>query len=165
MLVGRGRVAVRHVQGFVLAPRTFVLCVVLVCGVRVLEAYPFVAPAMTPLVTGLAAALFFAFAVLQTLPAYNSRYSGFLHIARDVAAAAPFLQERPELARSLIVNDNGYDGQFMYLMAFDPGLRRFADRPQAYRAFIDNPPYRYGRIGFSSLTRLLAAAGRNAFPR
>ena len=114
--------------------------------------------------TGLAAAAFFASAVFQTLPSYDGRYSGFLHIDRDVAAAAPFLQERPELAPSLIVNDSGYDGQFMYLMAFDPWLRRFADRPQAYRAFIDNPPYRYGRIGFSALTRLIAVGRPERFP-
>jgi len=148
----------------VLAPRTFVLCVVLVCGVRVLARVRLWHPGWTPLMTGLAAAAFFASALLQTLPSYDGRYNGFLHIARDVAAAAPFLQERPDLAGSLIVNDSGYDGQFMYLMAFDPWLRRFADRPQAYRAFIDNPPYRYGRIGFSSLTHLVAVGKPEWFP-
>jgi hypothetical protein len=114
-------------------------------------------------VVGAIAAAFMASAMLQTLAAYDGNYSGFLHIARDVAAA-PFIQERPEIARSLIVYDAGYDGQFMYLIAFDPFLRRFADRPQAYRAFIDNPPYRYGRIGFSLLTRLVASGEPARFP-
>ena len=84
--------------------------------------------------------------------------------SREVAAQAPFLQERPDISRALIVDDAGYDGQFMYLMAFDPFLRRFADRPEVYRAFIDYPPYRYGRIGFSLLTSLVSAQRAERYP-
>jgi hypothetical protein len=117
-----------------------------------------------PIVSGALGAAFFASAVLQTVTAYNGSYSGFIHLSRDVASRAPFLEERPDLARSLIVYDAGYDGQFMYLMAFDPFLQRFKDRPQAYRAFIDNPPYRYGRIGFSLLTTAASAGRAERFP-
>ena len=113
---------------------------------------------------GALGAAFFASAMLQTLAAYGGNYSGFLHLSRDVATHAPSLQERPALARSLMLYDQGYDGQFMYLMAFDPFMQRFSDRPQEYRAFIDNPPYRFGRIGFPLLTRLLAAGQPARYP-
>jgi hypothetical protein len=95
---------------------------------------------------------------------WGGNYSGFLHISKVVAEDAPFLRERPDLARSLVLYDAGYDGQFMYLMAFDPFLRTFPDRPDAYRAFVDNPPYRYGRIGFSLLTRVVSAARPERYP-
>jgi hypothetical protein len=164
-LVLAAAVASPYLTGFriVLAPRTFVLCLMLIVGARAIDV---VRPRLSrwpPIVAGAIAAAFVISAMLQTLSAYNGNYSGFLHIARDVAAA-PFIQERPEIARSLIVYDAGYDGQFMYLIAFDPFLRRFADRPQAYRAFIDNPPYRYGRIGFSLITRLAAFGEPARFP-
>lgn len=148
----------------VLAPRTFALCAVLVCATRAFIAGAWLAKRWTPLLSGVLGATFFASAMLQTLSTYGGNYSGFLHVSRDVAARAPFLQERPELGRSLIVYDDGYDGQFMYLMAFDPFLRRFADRPEAYRAFVDNPPYRYGRIGFSLLTDLVSMGRPERFP-
>jgi hypothetical protein len=114
--------------------------------------------------SGALGAAFFASVMLQALGSYGGNYSGFLHLSRDVADRAPFLQERRDLRRSLIIYDAGYDGQFMYLMAFDPFLRRFADRPQAYRAFLDNPPYRYGRMGFSLLTDLVSAGRPERFP-
>jgi hypothetical protein len=148
----------------VLVPRTFALCLVLLAAPRGFLAARAIVARWTPLMTGIAGAAFFASAMLQTLPAYDGNYSGFLHLSRDVAAATPFLQERPALARSLIVYDAGYDGQFMYLMTFDPLLRRFAARPQAYRAFIDHPPYRYGRIGFSAAARLIAAGRQERVP-
>jgi hypothetical protein len=108
--------------------------------------------------------MFVASAMLQTLAGYEGNYSGFLHVSRDVAARAPFLQERPDLARSLVQYDLGYDGQFMYLMAFDPLLTRFTAEPARYRDVTDTPPYRYGRIGFSILTRLFSAATPERFP-
>ena len=148
----------------VLAPRTFALFLVLLCATRASGAGSWLARRWTPLLSGALGAAFFASAMLQTLAVYGGNYSGFLHLSREVAARAPFLQERPELGRSLIVYDAGYDGQFMYLMAFDPFLRRFADRPEAYRAFVDNPPYRYGRIGFSLLTDVVSAGQPERFP-
>jgi hypothetical protein len=148
----------------VLAPRTFALCVLLICIAGAFGAVRWLAGRWTPVASGIAGALFFASAMLQTLAGFGGNYSGFLHLSRDVAAQAPFLQERPDLARSLILYDAGYDGQFMYLMAFDPFLRRFADRPEAYRAFVDNPPYRYGRIGFSLFADLVSAGKPDRYP-
>jgi hypothetical protein len=148
----------------VLAPRTFVLCLLCVYGVRAMHLMGRRPASWPPVAIGLVAAAFFAAAMFQTRASYDGNYSGFLHLDRDVAAAAPFLQERPDVAASLITTDAGYDGQFMYLMAFDPFITRFADRPAAYRAFIDNPPYRYGRIGFSVMTRLASAARPELFP-
>jgi hypothetical protein len=148
----------------VLAPRTFALCGLLLSAPLAFEAGVRLGRQWTPLLSGALGAAFFASAMLQALGTYGGNYSGFLHLSRDVADRAPFLQERPDLGRSLVVYDAGYDGQFMYLMAFDPFLRRFADRPQAYRAFVDNPPYRYGRIGFSLLTDLVSAGQPERFP-
>jgi hypothetical protein len=148
----------------VLAPRTFGLCLLLVCAAPAFRAVTWLRERWTPLMSGALCAAFFGSAMLQALATYGGNYSSFLHVSRDVADRAPFLQERPDLARSLVVYDAGYDGQFMYLMAFDPFLRRFADRPAAYRAFVDNPPYRYGRIGFSLLTDLVSAGQPERFP-
>lgn len=148
----------------VLAPRTFALCLLLLGSARMASVGAWLHARWTPLLSGALGAALFASAMLQALGTYGGNYSGFLHVSRDVAARAPFLQERPELGRSLIVYDAGYDGQFMYLMAFDPFLRRFADRPQAYRSVVDNPPYRYGRIGFSLLTDLVSAGQPERFP-
>ncbi len=158
----------------VLAPRTFALLVVLICATRAFGAWSTfvsrwtladaVRRRLAIAAAGAIGAAFFASAMFQTLAIYGGNYTGFLHIAREVAAQAPFLQERPDISGALIVDDAGYDGQFMYLMAFDPFLRRFADRPEAYRAFIDYPPYRYGRIGFSLLTSLVSAQRPERYP-
>jgi hypothetical protein len=143
----------------VLAPRTFALGVALIFAARVAGRVPALSARWRPIASGTLAAAFFASAMFQTLGDYGSNYSGFIRLARDVASRSPYLEERPDLARSLVTYDAGYDGQFMYLMAFDPLLQRFQDRPQAYSAFIDSPPYRYGRIGFSAMIRL-ASLGR-----
>ena len=158
----------------VLAPRTFALLVGLVSATRMFGAWSTLAKRWTPLeavrrrlliaLTGAMGAAFFTSAMLQTLAIYGGNYSGFVHISREAAAQAPFLQERPDISGALIVDDAGYDGQFMYLMAFDPFLQRFKDRPQEYRAFVDNPPYRYGRIGFSLLTKIVSAGRPERFP-
>jgi hypothetical protein len=155
----------------VLEPRTFVLLVLLVWNSRLVslarrlegawKAWSSQVKALPALACGLLGAAFFASGVVHTLAGYGGNYSGFLHLSKEVAARAPFLREEPELAESLMLYDEGYDGQFMFLMAFDPLLRRFRDEPSRYRAFVDFPPYRYGRIGFSLLTRL-ASGGRPA---
>lgn len=95
---------------------------------------------------------------------FHGNASGVLHINRDVAARAPFLVERPDLADDLIVGDEGYDGQYMYLLAFDPFLQRFRDMPARYREVADLPPYRYGRIGFPVITRVLSGGRPDLFP-
>lgn len=68
------------------------------------------------------------------------------------------LSGRDEVRQSLLLEDvGGYDGQFMYFEVFDPFLRRYAAHPETYGRFIDAPPYRFGRIGFSVLTKILSA--------
>ena len=109
-------------------------------------------------------AAFYASLMMQALGDYGGNYSGFLHVSRASVASAPFLAERPDLARSLITADAGYDGQFMYLMAFDPLIQRFRDRVSLYRRVVDDPPYRYSRIGFSLLTRILSGGAAERFP-
>jgi hypothetical protein len=157
----------------VLSPRTFALCLLLVSGSRLAWMADRASSwfgrtrarhRAAVVACGALTATFFASAVLQTLARYDGNYSGLLHIARDFAQRAPFLQERPALARSLFQYDFGYDGQFAYMMAFDPFLTRFSQQPQRYRDVVDLPPYRYGRVGFSVLTRWLAAGRPEYFP-
>lgn len=58
-----------------------------------------------------------------------------------------------------------YDGQFYYFMAYDPFLNRFKDNPRKYRLMLDSPPYRYGRIGFSLLTKIFSLDQPQLYPR
>ena len=113
---------------------------------------------------GTVAFSFFGSAMLQTLASYHGNYTGFLHVSRKVAERIPFVTDQPDLVRSLILYDEGYDGQFMYLMAFDPLLRRFREAPERYRDVVDFPPYRYGRIGFSLLTNVAAGGVSRRYP-
>ena len=102
--------------------------------------------------------------MLQELATYGGNYTGFLHVSRTVAATAPFLRERPDLSASLITHDAGYDGQFMYLIAFDPLMTRFRTDAAEYRRVVDDPPYRFGRIGFSALTHEISWDRAERYP-
>jgi hypothetical protein len=109
----------------------------------------------------------FAAMTRYNLARYNGNYSGMILLSRVWAERAPVLVEQPEIARTLVVRDkdNGYDGQFMYLIAFDPLLLRFKDQPARYADMVDAPRYRYGRVGFSLLTALLSWNQPLAYPR
>jgi hypothetical protein len=88
---------------------------------------------------------------------FDGNYSGFLHLGRRFVEDNPIVREQPGILPSLVLEENyGYDGQFMYAAIYDPFVRRYADDPAAYNAFIDTPPYRYGRIGFPLLTKILS---------
>lgn len=160
----------------VLSPRTFAL-LALVLSLRRLTTIaafvrdrvftPHARPAARFLAVagcGLIAASVFTSAAVQEASRYGGNYSGFLHLSKAWAVKAPFLRERSDLAARLVQFDDGYDGQFMYLMAFDPWLQRFADSPERYGEVVDAPPYRYGRIGFSALTRVAARQEPDRFP-
>jgi hypothetical protein len=96
---------------------------------------------------------------------YSGNYSGLLALSRERVEANPWLQERQDVKVGLIAPDNaGYDGQFMYAIAFDPFARRFHDQPRAYVSFIDMPPYRYSRVGYPLISRLLALGRPERFP-
>ena len=113
-------------------------------------------------VTGTAACLvvflFFYSAMVHARYQYGD-YSGFLQLSQRWSKQNPFLNERPELKSTLKIYDQGYDGQFMYFIAFDPLLQKFPDDLLRYRKWIDNPPYRYGRIGYPLITAI-AASGK-----
>jgi hypothetical protein len=67
--------------------------------------------------------------------------------------------------QTLLLSDGGgYDGQYMYIIAFDPFMRAFSDEPVKYREVVDAVPYRFGRIGFPWLTRLLAGGAWPRYP-
>ena len=115
---------------------------------------------MAPVRAGLAGALvlvvFLGIVHARLGDSYSGNYSGFLHIARSAFDANPLLNARDDVRGTLLLQDSGYDGQFMYFAAFDPFLRAFGDRPATYRLVMDSPAYRYGRIGFSLLARTLS---------
>jgi hypothetical protein len=92
---------------------------------------------------------------------YHGNYSGFIQLGRDRFDDNPLVMDRPDIRRTLVLVDgNGYDGQFMYYMAFDPFLRRF----DSYRRVVDYPPYRFGRIGYPLLIKLVSADRWRLFP-
>jgi len=89
---------------------------------------------------------------------YGGNYSGFIQLSRARYDTVPWLKDRSDVRGTLYMLDNGgYDAQFMYYETYDPFLRAFRDRPSTYREYIDAPPYRYGRIGFPLLTKLFSA--------
>jgi hypothetical protein len=89
---------------------------------------------------------------------YGGNYSGFVQLSGQVFDRHPTLKHRDDVRRSLFLHQGGgYDGQIMYFVAFDPFLRDFKDTPATYSQFIDSPPYRFGRIGFSLLTKVFSA--------
>jgi hypothetical protein len=153
----------------VLAPRTFALLCLVVLADRVAPLAQKVGSVVTHskrsaiATTVLIAGCFFASLTLQVLTQYKGNYSGFLHMSERVARAAPLITERPDLVRTLITQPEGYDGEFMYLMAFDPFISRYSSRPALYAAVIDDPPYRFGRIGFSALTHFMSV-GPELYP-
>lgn len=109
------------------------------------------------LVAALVALGFAAVMRAQLASDHGGNYSGFLYISRAAFDGNPLMHGRDDIRRSLVLVDHGgYDGQFSYFCAFDPFMRSFAHDPRQYRSVVDAVPYRYGRIGFSVLTRLAA---------
>jgi hypothetical protein len=103
--------------------------------------------------------------VRHRLVEYAGNYSGFLMISERAFSVNPLVKDRDDLRQQLRLLDNGgYDGQFMYFVAFDPFMREFRDRPRAYRDVVDAVPYRFGRIGFSALTRAAALGHSERYP-
>lgn len=96
---------------------------------------------------------------------FDGNYTGLLRISEEGFDRSPLLAGRADVRRTLVLLPNeGYDGQFMYFAAFDPLLRRFRDEPGRYRAVVDAPPYRFGRIGFPWLVRAVAGARWDWYP-
>jgi hypothetical protein len=128
--------------------------------------WPWAPSALQATLVACVVALFYGLFAQTQLAGYGGNYSGFLKIGERYADRAPFLSERPDLKAQLqILPGGGYDGQFFYFIAFDPFLRAFKDAPSRYRDFVDTPPYRYGRIGFSLLTTLCSWNAPEQYPR
>lgn len=95
---------------------------------------------------------------------YDYNFSGFLGIARERFEAHPTMRQDVYLRNRLVLADNtGYDGQFFFFAAHDPALLEFKT-PGTYQEFIDAPTYRYGRIGYSLLARLIALGDATRLP-
>lgn len=97
---------------------------------------------------------------------YGGNYSGFVKIARQAFDANPLLQNDQAVRSELVLLDSGgYDGQFAYFIAFDPLMQRFRDTPARYRDMVDGVVYRFGRVGFSLLTRVVSFSHPLRFPQ
>ena len=69
-----------------------------------------------------------------------------------------------ELLKSIIPQGN-YDGQFNFVMAFDPFLSKYKTTPRTYRLIVDEPAYRFGRIGFPLLIKLFSFDNLSLYPK
>jgi hypothetical protein len=141
----------------VLSPRSFVLgCAVLLLPTLAgllgwMARFLSGASRLSVISIGIVAAAFFASGMAEQLGGFDGNYSGFLHLSEGYVRALPFLDRYPELKAGLMTERQGYDGQFVWGMAFDPALRALGDDIGGYRRVADAPPYRYGSAGFSAL--------------
>ena len=95
---------------------------------------------------------------------YKGNVSGVILISHQFFDKSP-IAGREDIPQSLVfAPGGGYDGQFFYFMTFDPFLTAFRHEPQRYSDYIDFPPYRYGRIGFSLLTKILSGDRPARYP-
>lgn len=108
------------------------------------------------LVTLLIAVLLVAGGILHLLFGwFNGNITGFFWLG-DRLPLSPFLAHPQP-----IIHDNvaGYDGQFFLALALDPSL----SHPGTLAA-LDNPAYRYGRIGYPGLGYLLGVGQARLIP-
>jgi hypothetical protein len=159
-----------------LAPRGFVSLVVLLmlgsglwqacvgARARMAAAFPRGVRAADCAAVALAVAAFYTCLMFAFLAPHEGNYSGLLLLGRPFVDRMPALEERPALKTTLaIFEGGGYDAQFAYAMTFDPFLSAHAD-PARYRDVVDTPPYRYGRIGFSLLTKIASGDQPERYP-
>jgi hypothetical protein len=112
----------------------------------------------------IAGAVFLSFA-FHLVSTRHRNVSGLVQISPSFFDKNPFVRDDEGIrARIAFVESGGYDGQFFYHMTFDPLLTRFRNEPERYHEYIDTPPYRYGRIGFSAMTRILSAGAPQRYP-
>jgi hypothetical protein len=159
-----------------LSPRAFLLCAVALTWPGIVRSYREISGVLArraawaprtldAAAVALAVGLFYVLVVQALLPGFDRNYSGFLQVGRSFVDRVPFLKDRPDLKSQLFVgSQTGYDGQFVYYIAFDPFLRALQN-PVSYRDVVDAPPYRYGRIGFSLLTKLFSGDRPERYPQ
>ncbi|HEY6359034.1 MAG TPA: hypothetical protein VIX35_12350, partial [Vicinamibacterales bacterium] len=96
---------------------------------------------------------------------YLGNYSGFIQIGRVFVEKSPFIWHQPDIRRTLVVMEGGYDAQFMYYAAYDPLMRAYRADPSRFDGMMDTPPYRFGRIGYVWLTWLASLGDWHRFPK
>jgi hypothetical protein len=112
--------------------------------------------------------LFFLSSMLGILGHFGGNYSRFLRIEKERLEAFGPLYFPPDRAgeiRAGLAPLDGYDGEFNYFMAFDPFLSKYKNDPRVYSLFIDEPAYRFGRIGFPLLVKLFSLDNPRLYPR
>jgi hypothetical protein len=129
-------------------------------------AHPRIRPAAQVVgVAILVGGIFLSLAAFRIEHRFAGHASGLLLVSHKYFDQHPTLAGRAEIRDSLFFNQGGgYDGQYFYMMTFDPFLTEFRASPATYKAFIDTPPYRYGRIGFSVLTKVLSGDDPRRYP-
>jgi hypothetical protein len=75
-----------------------------------------------------------------------------------------YYRENP-LRKNLIISPSGYDGTYFYMIAFDPFLRKFQDHPEKYYLLVDEPVYRFSRIGFPLMIHAFSLGKAEWFPK
>lgn len=122
-------------------------------------------PAVAMTAVALLVVLPYGLVVRHSAGEFHGNYSGLLRIAESRFSDSPLFEGRPEVRAALaLLPDDGYDAQFAYFAAFDPLMLRFRDQPTRYRAVVDSPPYRFGRIGFPWMVRLFAGSEWRWYP-
>jgi len=112
--------------------------------------------------------LFFLLSMLGILRYFGGNYSRFLRIEeKRLEAFGPlyFPPDRAAEMRAGLAPLDGYDGEFNYFMAFDPFLSKYKNDPRIYSRFIDEPAYRFGRIGFPLLVKLFSLDNPRLYPK
>ena len=112
--------------------------------------------------------LFFLSSMLGILGHFGGNYSRFLRIEKErLEAFGPlyFPSDRAGEIRAGLAPLDGYDGEFNYFMAFDPFLSKHKNDPRVYSLFIDEPAYRFGRIGFPLLVKLFSLDNPRLYPK
>jgi hypothetical protein len=108
--------------------------------------------------------VFWSFTSHRIVDQHAGNTSGQLVLSHRFFDKSPMAADKALEQTLLFTDSNGYDGQFFYYIAFDPFLVTFRDQPARYNDYIDLPPYRYGRIGFSVLARWVSANNPARYP-
>src|SRR5687767_11785742 len=129
--------------------------------VRRLRSAPLTRPILVGLLVGI---IFMSHAARRADHYHQGNVSGLIMISQHFFDQSPMARDRDDIKAGLFFSDgNGYDGQFYYFMSFDP-FAVLRERPVGFHGFIDAPPYRYGRIGFSLLTKLFSGDNPARYP-
>ncbi len=70
-----------------------------------------------------------------------------------------------KIKKRLFTDKGGFDGQYYYFITNDPFLSRFKDNPIKYRGVVDEPAYRFGRIGFPLLIKTFSLDRPENYPK